>query len=48
MATRQPEEEDSYEKKDLEYIEHYRKIYRRVIKEAKRRENNSYIVPKTN
>jgi hypothetical protein len=29
-------------KKDLESIEHYRKIYRRVIKEAKRRENNSY------
>jgi hypothetical protein len=24
-------------KKDLEYIEQYRKIYRRVIKEAKRR-----------
>ena len=30
-------------KKDLEYIEHYRKIYRRVIKEAKRREYNRYI-----
>jgi len=30
-------------KKDLEYIEHYRKIYRRVIEEAKRRENNSYV-----
>jgi hypothetical protein len=29
--------------KDLECIEHYRKIYRRVIKEVKRRENNSYI-----
>jgi len=29
--------------KDLEYIQHYRKIYRRVIKEAKGRENNSYI-----
>ena len=23
-------------KKDLEYIEHYRKIYRRVIKEAEK------------
>ena len=31
------------EKKDLDYIEHYRKVYRRVIKEAKRRENNSYV-----
>ena len=31
------------EKKDLGYIKHYRKIYRRVIKEAKRNENNSYI-----
>jgi hypothetical protein len=31
------------ERKDLEYIEQYRKIYRRVIKEAKRRESNSYI-----
>jgi hypothetical protein len=30
-------------KKGLEYIQHYRKIYRRVIKEAKRMENNSYI-----
>jgi phage anti-repressor protein len=30
-------------KKDLEYIEQYRKIYRRVIQEAKRRENNNYI-----
>jgi hypothetical protein len=30
-------------KKDFEYVEHYRKIYRRVIKESKRRENNSYI-----
>ena len=27
-------------KKDLEYTEQYRKIYRRVIQEAKRRENN--------
>jgi len=31
------------EKKDLKYIEQNRKIYRRVIKEAKRRENNTYI-----
>ena len=31
------------EKKDLEYIEQYRKIFRRVIQEAKRRENNTYI-----
>jgi hypothetical protein len=30
-------------KKDLEYIEHYRKIYMRVIQEAKRTENNNYI-----
>jgi len=30
-------------KEDLEYIEQYRKIYRRVIQEAKRRENNNYI-----
>ena len=31
-------------KKDLDYIEHYRKAYRRVIKEAKRGEyNTSYI-----
>jgi len=30
-------------KKDLEYIEVYRKIYRRVMQEAKRRENNNYI-----
>jgi len=30
-------------KKDLEYIEQYRKIYRRVIQEAKRRENNNRI-----
>ena len=30
-------------KKNLEYIDHYRKIYRRIIKETKRRENNSYI-----
>jgi hypothetical protein len=30
-------------KRDLEYVDHYRKIYRRVIKEAKRRKNNSYI-----
>jgi len=28
---------------NLEYIEHYKKIYRKVIKEANRRENNSYI-----
>jgi len=27
----------------LEYIEQYRKVYRRVIQEAKRRENNNYI-----
>ena len=31
------------EEKDVDYIEHYRKVYRRVIKEAKRSENNSYI-----
>jgi len=30
-------------KKDLEYIEQCRKIYIRVIQEAKRRENNNYI-----
>jgi hypothetical protein len=30
-------------KKDLEYVDHNRKIYRRVIKEAKRRENNTCI-----
>jgi hypothetical protein len=30
-------------KKDLEYIEHYGKIYGRVIVEAKRKKNNSYI-----
>jgi hypothetical protein len=30
-------------KKDLEFIEQYRKIHRRVIQEAKRRENNNYI-----
>ena len=30
-------------KKGLEYIEHYRKTYRRVIREAKRREYNRYI-----
>jgi hypothetical protein len=30
-------------KKDLEYIEQYRKIYRRVIQETKRRKNNNYI-----
>jgi hypothetical protein len=29
--------------KDLKYIEQYRKIYRRVIQEAKRIENNNYI-----
>jgi hypothetical protein len=29
--------------KDLKYIEHYRKIYRRVIQEAKRIGNNDYI-----
>jgi len=29
-------------KKDLEYIQQYRKIYRRAI-QAKRRENNNYI-----
>ena len=31
------------EKKDLDYIEHYRTVYRRVIKEAKRSANNSYV-----
>jgi len=30
-------------KKDLEYMEQYTKLYRRVIQEAKRRENNNYI-----
>jgi hypothetical protein len=30
-------------KKDLECIEQYRKIYRRVIQKAKRRESNNYI-----
>jgi len=30
------------EEKVLEYIDQYRKIYRRVIQEAKRRENNTY------
>jgi hypothetical protein len=31
------------EEKDLEYIDQYRKIYRRAIQEAKRGENNTYI-----
>jgi hypothetical protein len=31
------------EEKDFEYIEQYRKIYRRVIQEEKRRENITYI-----
>jgi len=31
------------EKKELEYIEQYKKIYRRVIQEAKRRENDNYM-----
>ena len=31
------------EKKDLEYIEQYRKIYKRVIQEAKRRENDNHV-----
>jgi len=35
-------------KKDLEYIEQYRKIYRRVIQETKRRENNNYIISSKN
>jgi len=40
----QPKEDNRYENERFRiYIEHYRKIYRRVIKEAKRRENNSYI-----
>jgi Sec7-like guanine-nucleotide exchange factor len=30
-------------KKDLEYIEQYRKIYKRVIQDAKRLENDNYI-----
>jgi hypothetical protein len=30
-------------KKDLKYVEQYRKIYGRVIQEAKRRENSNYI-----
>jgi len=30
-------------KKDLEYIEHYRTIYRRVIQETKGKEYNNYI-----
>jgi hypothetical protein len=35
-------------KKDLEHIGQYRKIYRRVIQEAKRRENDNYISSATN
>jgi hypothetical protein len=35
-------------KKDLEYIGQYRKIYRRVIQEAKRRENENYVSSATN
>ena len=31
------------EEKDLEYVENYWKIYKRVIKEAKKRENDGYI-----
>jgi len=43
-ATRQSKEDDSYgKKKDLEYIEQYRKIYIRVMQEANRRENDNYI-----
>jgi hypothetical protein len=34
--------------KDLKYIEQYRKIYRRVIQQAKRMENNNYISSATN
>jgi ribosomal protein S16 len=34
--------------KDLEYIGQYNKIYRRVIQEAKRRENDNYISSATN
>jgi hypothetical protein len=34
--------------KDLEYIEKYIKIYRNVIKETKRRENNKYVSSVTN
>jgi len=30
-------------KRDLEYIEQYRKMYIRIIQEANRRENNNYI-----
>ena len=35
-------------KKDLEYINQYRKIYKKVIQEAKRRENDTYISSSTN
>ena len=35
-------------KKDLGYIEQYRKVYRTVIQEVKRRENNNYISRSTN
>jgi hypothetical protein len=35
-------------KKGLKHIGQYRKIYRRVIQEAKRRENNNYIISATN
>jgi hypothetical protein len=31
------------EEKDLEYVENYRKIYKKVIKEAKKKENDGYI-----
>jgi thermostable 8-oxoguanine DNA glycosylase len=40
-GTRQSKEDNSYEKEG--YIEQYRKIYRAVIQEAKRRENNNCI-----
>jgi len=30
-------------KKDLEYIDQYRKIYKRVIQDAKKRENDKYV-----
>jgi hypothetical protein len=35
-------------KKDLEYIGQYRKIFRRVVQESKRRENDNYISSATN
>jgi len=36
------------EKKDLECIEQYKKIYKRVIQEAKKWENDNYICSSKN